>query len=109
MIRPPPRYTLFPYTTLFRSAYPQNIQTLFEKIDFVGSLLLKNPFEYIIHQVKDFHIILSYWKQHDELKGLELLRINAILYYHLGGPLSAFLLIDEELDNGDNVLTPQEF
>src|SRR5688572_31720018 len=38
MIRRPPRSTLFPYTTLFRSATQRNVQTLVQdrRIGFVG-------------------------------------------------------------------------
>ena len=34
MIRRPPRSTLFPYTTLFRSAQPEKAKVLYEQIIF---------------------------------------------------------------------------
>src|SRR5438309_11749473 len=41
MIRLPPRHTLFPYTTLFRSALHTKRQNLFQELDAVIHLLME--------------------------------------------------------------------
>src|SRR2546422_2229248 len=40
MIRRPPRSTLFPYTTLFRSIQDSRFQQKAERVDYVGLVLL---------------------------------------------------------------------
>src|SRR2546429_2841551 len=39
MIRRPPRSTLFPYTTLFRSTSPRGLQTIYSKLQTKGLAL----------------------------------------------------------------------
>ena len=61
MIRRPPRSTLFPYTTLFRSLYGKNFKTDEEVAKFYESVRekrypIKNSEDIIINQVgKDLH------------------------------------------------------
>src|SRR3712207_7888365 len=56
MIRRPPRSTLFPYTTLFRSVGPMQIQGPKSKevmTDLFGENILEVPYYYMVHRELD--------------------------------------------------------
>src|SRR3712207_9353690 len=80
MIRRPPRSTLFPYTTLFRSVGPMQIQGPKSKevmTDLFGENILEVPYYYMVHRELDgMELVISRTGYSGEL-GYELYLKNA--------------------------------
>ncbi|GHT38050.1 hypothetical protein AGMMS49965_00260 [Bacteroidia bacterium] len=87
-------------------AYPQNIFYTYEKLDIDWSSYLNSGIE-IYEQLEDFDSLLNYYQQCKNLPEREMLSVKALLYYYLGGNIPAFIIYDEQLDNGED-LTAQE-
>jgi len=88
--------------------YPQDILLLYRELGINVTRFLLNHYATAETKISNFALLIKFLTTRDDKENRNLLGIKAILNYHLGGPVSSFVIFDEELDNGDNVLTSQE-
>jgi tetratricopeptide (TPR) repeat protein len=87
--------------------YPKNLEYLLIKLfesKTVHFTSIKEP----LLQILDFKQLLTYFENCTTLSEKDLLSIKSIAYYYLGGSVPAFIIFDNELDNGEDTLSAQE-
>jgi tetratricopeptide (TPR) repeat protein len=92
----------------FFKPYPQTILAIRDYADVDADRLIFNAFEEARRSVADFEALMQLYENGIPNKRT-VLSIKAILYYHLGGAVPSYIIFDELLDDGENVLSPQEY
>jgi len=88
--------------------YPQNILTIYEGLGLDTTPLLFNDY-YLsaTSKISDFKQLIAFFEISIRDPWM-LLSVKAILNYYLGGPVSSFLIFDEQLDDDKHALTSRE-
>src|SRR5437667_1026946 len=69
LIRRPPRSTLFPYTTLFRSGWQMDWNEKDEVADNIMNKLMSEPFDLLLGR-RTYDIFAGYWPSHPEIENV---------------------------------------
>ena len=91
----------------FFQSYPLTVQILLKYWEIDKEKTTINNFERPINLINDFTLLLQYYEKAIN-DANQFLAIKAILSYYLGGSISAFKIFDEQLDDGDHLLSSQE-
>lgn len=75
--------------------HPQNIQYLLSHFEVDVEALIINPFHSILDKNKDLNLILTCLKRGKWHTDLEMQTLESIFYYHMGGCLSSYSILDE--------------
>jgi tetratricopeptide (TPR) repeat protein len=92
----------------FEYAYPQNILTIAENFGDIPLHWLFHYFEDAATKTRHFSLLLEYYQKAKTFDTHTLLSHKALLHYYLGGNVSAYIIYDEQLDNGTTPLNSQE-
>jgi len=88
--------------------HPQNILTIYEEFNMDMIPTLFDYYESAKSKISDFIKLIKFLEYFSDIDKHKLLSAKSILYYYLGGYVSSFLILDEQLDDGDYELSSQE-